>query len=236
MTQELSLIELILDASILVQIVMLILVLASVTSWFLIVQRVMLMRRTDDELFLFEEQFWSGIDLAQLYREGSQAVADGQLPIGAESLFRAGFKEFSRLSQQSHMDADAILEGSRRAMRVALMRETDRIEQHLPFLASVGSTSPYIGLLGTVWGIMNSFRGLANATQATLATVAPGISEALIATAMGLFAAIPAVLAYNRLAARSDALLSRYEAFVDEFSGILQRQTYTVKAHKSEGG
>jgi biopolymer transport protein TolQ len=134
------------------------------------------------------------------------------------------------------MDADAILEGSRRAMRVALMRETDRIEQHLPFLASVGSTSPYIGLLGTVWGIMNSFRGLANATQATLATVAPGISEALIATAMGLFAAIPAVLAYNRLAARSDALLSRYEAFVDEFSGILQRQTYTVKAHKSEGG
>ena len=137
MTQELSLIELILDASILVQIVMLILVLASVTSWFLIVQRVMLMRRTDDELFLFEEQFWSGIDLAQLYREGNQAVADGQLPIGAESLFRAGFKEFSRLSQQSHMDADAILEGSRRAMRVALMRETDRIEQHLPFLASV---------------------------------------------------------------------------------------------------
>jgi biopolymer transport protein TolQ len=236
MTQELSLIELILDASILVQIVMLILVLASVTSWFLIVQRVMLMRRTDDELFLFEEQFWSGIDLAQLYREGNQAVADGQLPIGAESLFRAGFKEFSRLSQQSHMDADAILEGSRRAMRVALMRETDRIEQHLPFLASVGSTSPYIGLLGTVWGIMNSFRGLANATQATLATVAPGISEALIATAMGLFAAIPAVLAYNRLAARSDALLNRYEAFVDEFSGILQRQTYTVKAHKSEGG
>ena len=236
MTQELSLIELILDASILVQIVMLILVLASVTSWFLIIQRVMLMRRTDDELFLFEEQFWSGIDLAQLYREGNQAVADGQLPTGVESLFRAGFKEFSRLSQQSHMDADAILEGSRRAMRVALMRETDRIEQHLPFLASVGSTSPYIGLLGTVWGIMNSFRGLANATQATLATVAPGISEALIATAMGLFAAIPAVLAYNRLAARSDALLSRYEAFVDEFSGILQRQTYTVKAHKSEGG
>jgi biopolymer transport protein TolQ len=236
MTQELSLIELILDASILVQMVMLILVLASVTSWFLIIQRVMLMRRTDDELFLFEEQFWSGVDLAQLYREGNQAVADGQLPTGVESLFRAGFKEFSRLSQQSHMDADAILEGSRRAMRVALMRETDRIEQHLPFLASVGSTSPYIGLLGTVWGIMNSFRGLANATQATLATVAPGISEALIATAMGLFAAIPAVLAYNRLAARSDALLSRYEAFVDEFSGILQRQTYTLKAHKSEGG
>ena len=169
MTQELGLMELIFGASVLVQAVMLILVLASLSSWFLIVQRVMLMRRADDELLVFEEQFWSGIDLAQLYREGNQAVADGQLPTGVESLFRAGFKEFSRLSQQSDMDADAILEGSRRAMRVALMRETDRIEQHLPFLASVGSTSPYIGLLGTVWGIMHSFRGLANATQATLA-------------------------------------------------------------------
>ena len=185
MTQELGLMELIAGASTVVQGVMLILVLASLASWFLIVQRVMLMRRSDDELLVFEERFWSGIDLAQLYREGNQAVADGQLPTGVESLFRAGFKEFSRLSQQADMDADAILEGSRRAMRVALMRETDRIEQHLPFLASVGSTSPYIGLLGTVWGIMHSFRGLANATQATLATVAPGISEALIATAMG---------------------------------------------------
>jgi len=233
MTQELSLVELILGASALVQIVMLILVLASLVSWFLIVQRVMLMRRTDDELLSFEERFWSGIDLAQLYREGNQAVAEGQLPTGVESLFRAGFKEFSRLSQQADIDADAILEGSRRAMRVALMRETDRIEQHLPFLASVGSTSPYIGLLGTVWGIMHSFRGLANATQATLATVAPGISEALIATAMGLFAAIPAVLAYNRLAARSDALLNRYEAFVDEFSGILQRQSYALRTQQA---
>ena len=174
MTQELGLMELIFGASALVQAVMLILVLASLSSWFLIVQRVMLMRRADDELLVFEERFWSGIDLAQLYREGNQAVADGQLPTGVGSVFRAGFKEFSRLSQQSDMDADAILEGSRRAMRVALMRETDRIEQHLPFLASVGSTSPYIGLLGTVWGIMHSFRGLANATQATLATVAPG--------------------------------------------------------------
>jgi len=233
MTQELSLVELILGASGLVQIVMLILVLASLVSWFLIVQRVMLMRRTDDELLSFEERFWSGIDLAQLYREGNQAVAEGQLPTGVESLFRAGFKEFSRLSQQADIDADAILEGSRRAMRVALMRETDRIEQHLPFLASVGSTSPYIGLLGTVWGIMHSFRGLANATQATLATVAPGISEALIATAMGLFAAIPAVLAYNRLAARSDALLNRYETFVDEFSGILQRQSYALRTQQA---
>jgi len=156
MTQELGLLELVLGASLLVQIVMLILVLASITSWFLIIQRTMLMRRTDDELLSFEERFWSGIDLAQLYREGNQAVADGQLPTGVESLFRAGFKEFSRLSQQSDIDADGMLEGSRRAMKVALMRETDRIEQHLPFLASVGSTSPYIGLFGTVWGIMHS--------------------------------------------------------------------------------
>lgn len=234
MTQELGLLELVLGASVLVQIVMLILVLASITSWFVIIQRTMLMRRTDDELLSFEERFWSGIDLAQLYREGNKAVADGQLPTGVESLFRAGFKEFSRLSQQSDIDADAMLEGSRRAMRVALMRETDRIEQHLPFLASVGSTSPYIGLLGTVWGIMHSFRGLANATQATLATVAPGISEALIATAMGLFAAIPAVLAYNKFAARSDVLLNRYETFVDEFSGILQRQAYALKSQQGQ--
>ena len=234
MTQELGLVELVLGSSALVQAVMLILLLASASSWFVIIQRVMLMRRTDDEMLSFEERFWSGIDLAQLYREGNQAVADGQLPTGVESLFRAGFKEFSRLSQQADIDADAILEGSRRAMRVALMRESDRIEQHLPFLASVGSTSPYIGLLGTVWGIMHSFRGLANATQATLATVAPGISEALIATAMGLFAAIPAVLAYNRLAAKSDGLLNRYETFVDEFSGILQRQTYALKAHQAK--
>jgi biopolymer transport protein TolQ len=232
-TQELSLLELVLGASATVKLVMLVLVLASVSSWFLIIQRVMLMRRTEEELLSFEERFWSGIDLAQLYREGNEAVAEGQLPTGVESLFRAGFKEFSRLSQQSDIDADAILEGSRRAMRVALMRETDRIEQHLPYLASVGSTSPYIGLLGTVWGIMHSFRGLANATQATLATVAPGISEALIATAMGLFAAIPAVLAYNRLAAKSDALLNRYETFVDEFSGILQRQTYALRARRA---
>jgi biopolymer transport protein TolQ len=234
MTQELGLLELVLGASVLVQIVMLILVLASITSWFVIIQRTMLMRRTDDELLSFEERFWSGIDLAHLYREGNKAVADGQLPTGVESLFRAGFKEFSRLSQQSDIDADAMLEGSRRAMRVALMRETDRIEQHLPFLASVGSTSPYIGLLGTVWGIMHSFRGLANATQATLATVAPGISEALIATAMGLFAAIPAVLAYNKFAARSDVLLNRYETFVDEFSGILQRQAYALKSQQGQ--
>ncbi|MEE4203451.1 MAG: protein TolQ [Halieaceae bacterium] len=235
MNEELGILELVLGASITVQLVMLVLLLASVVSWFMIVQRFLLLRRTDIELLTFEERFWSGIDLAKLYREGNEAVTEGHLPTGAESIFRAGFKEFSRLSQQADNDADGILEGSRRAMRVALMRESDRLEANLPFLASVGSTSPYIGLFGTVWGIMHSFRGLANATQATLATVAPGISEALIATAMGLFAAIPAVLAYNRFAARVDILINRYESFMDEFSGILQRQTYAVRARRGQG-
>jgi len=230
--EELGIFELILGASLTVQLVMFVLLLASVTSWYMIVQRLMLYRRMDQELLAFEEHFWSGVDLAQLYREGNESVADGQVPTGLESIFRAGFKEFSRLSQQSDILADAILEGARRAMRVATLRESERLETNLPFLASVGSTSPYIGLFGTVWGIMHSFRGLANATQATLATVAPGISEALIATAMGLFAAIPAVLAYNRFASRVDNLINRYDTFVDEFSGILQRQTYAQRARK----
>jgi len=230
--EELGIFELILGASLTVQLVMFVLLLASVTSWYMIVQRLMLYRRMDQELLAFEEHFWSGVDLAQLYREGNESVANGQVPTGLESIFRAGFKEFSRLSQQSDILADAILEGARRAMRVATLRESERLETNLPFLASVGSTSPYIGLFGTVWGIMHSFRGLANATQATLATVAPGISEALIATAMGLFAAIPAVLAYNRFASRVDNLINRYDTFVDEFSGILQRQTYAQRARK----
>jgi biopolymer transport protein TolQ len=200
-------------------------------SWYMIVQRVIYFHNVSNEMYDFEERFWSGIDLSQLYREGNERVADGEAALGMESIFRAGFKEFSRLAQQSEMDSEAILEGSRRAMRVATLREEERLERHLAFLASVGSTSPYIGLFGTVWGIMNSFRGLANASQATLATVAPGISEALIATAMGLFAAIPAVLAYNRFAAKVDILANRYETFVDEFSGILYRQAYALRSN-----
>lgn len=235
MTEELGLLDLVLGASFTVQFVMGLLLLASMVSWYMIAQRMMLLSRTEADLLDFEERFWSGVDLAELYREGNEAVAEGQLPTGVESIFRAGFKEFSRLSQESDIEADAILEGSRRAMRVATLRESDRLEENLPFLASVGSTSPYIGLFGTVWGIMHSFRGLANATQATLATVAPGISEALIATAMGLFAAIPAVLAYNRFASRVDSLVNRYDTFVDEFSGILQRQTFAVRAQRSRG-
>ena len=236
MEEQLSLIDLIWHASFTVQLVMLILFVASMLSWYMIVQRFIYFRNAHDEMYEFEERFWSGIDLAQLYREGNEHTAAGHSILGMESIFRAGFKEFSRLAQQSDMDSEALVEGSRRAMRVAMMREDERLERHLAFLASVGSTSPYIGLFGTVWGIMHSFRGLANATQATLATVAPGISEALVATAMGLFAAIPAVLAYNRLAARVDVFANRYDTFVDEFSGILSRQAYALRSREKQAG
>jgi len=230
--EQLSLIDLVLNASFTVQLVMLLLFLASLVSWYMIVQRVLYYRHAASDMLSFEEEFWSGIDLAELYRAGSERVAEGTSIYGLESIFRAGFKEFSRLAQQADMDAEAVVEGARRAMRVAMLREEERLERNLPFLASVGSTSPYIGLFGTVWGIMHSFRGLANATQATLATVAPGISEALVATAMGLFAAIPAVMAYNRFAARVNVLENRYDTFVDEFSSILHRQAYALSARQ----
>ncbi|MFT4769206.1 MAG: biopolymer transport protein TolQ [Glaciecola sp.] len=231
---ELSLVDLVMDAGITVKLVMALLMAASVTSWYMIFQRFFYFRNAAAEMLDFEEHFWSGVDLAQLYREGSERAAEGEPIIGVEGVFRAGFKEFSRLAQQTDMDAEAMLEGARRAMRVAMLREEERLEQHLPFLATVGSTSPYIGLFGTVWGIMNSFRGLANTTQATLATVAPGISEALVATAMGLFAAIPAVMAYNRFASKVDVYGKRYDTFVDEFSSILGRQAYALKSRQRE--
>jgi biopolymer transport protein TolQ len=233
--EQLSLIDLVLNASFTVQAVMLLLLAASVVSWYMIAQRVLYYRQTGADMLGFEEEFWSGIDLAELYRGGSERVQEGAVIYGVESIFRAGFKEFSRLAQQSDMEAEAVVEGARRAMRVAMLREEERLERNLPFLASVGSTSPYIGLFGTVWGIMHSFRGLANATQATLATVAPGISEALVATAMGLFAAIPAVMAYNRFAARVNVLENRYDTFVDEFSSILHRQAYALNARQRKG-
>jgi len=234
--EQLSLIDLVWGASFTVQLVMAILLAASMMSWYMIVQRFLYIRNSKEEAYEFEERFWSGIDLSQLYREGSEKAADGHAILGMESIFRAGFKEFSRLAQQSEMDSDAIVEGARRAMRVAMLREEERLERHLAFLASVGSTSPYIGLFGTVWGIMHSFRGLANATQATLATVAPGISEALVATAMGLFAAIPAVLAYNRFAAKVEVFSNRYDTFADEFSSILYRQAYSLRARDRKAG
>lgn len=236
MEEQLSLLDLVWNASFTVQFVMATLLLASVVSWYMIVNRYLYFRDANDEMYRFEERFWSGVDLSQLYREGNERAADGYAILGMESIFRAGFKEFSRLAQQSGMDSEAMIEGARRSMRVAVMREEERLERHLAFLASVGSTSPYIGLFGTVWGIMHSFRGLANSTQATLATVAPGISEALIATAMGLFAAIPAVLAYNRFASKVEVLNNRYDTFVDEFSGILYRQAYTVRSREKKAG
>ena len=224
MTDELSVIELILGASLTVKFVMATLVAASVTSWFMIVQRVIILQRANEELLDFEDRFWSGMDLAQLYRQGSDAIEDGIDITGGEALFRAGFKEFSKLSRQPNMDAEAMVEGSRRAMRVALMRESDRLERHLPFLASVGSTSPYIGLFGTVWGIMNSFQSIAESKNTSLAVVAPGIAEALFATALGLAAAIPAVIAYNKFAGDLDRVGGRLETFAQEFSTLLARQ------------
>ncbi|WP_092389748.1 protein TolQ [Halopseudomonas salegens] len=214
---------LITSASVLVQLVMLSLVLASIISWVMIFQRSTAIRASKAALDEFEDRFWSGVDLSKLYRE---VTGKPDPDSGLEQIFRAGFKEFSRMRQQPGVNPGAVMDAVQRAMRVAISREEERLEQHLPFLATVGSTSPYIGLFGTVWGIMNSFRGLAAAQQATLATVAPGIAEALIATAMGLFAAIPAVIAYNRFSSRSEMLLSRYETFADEFSSILHRRVH----------
>ena len=231
MAEPLSLWSLISQASVLVQLVMLGLVLASISSWVMIFQRLAVFRQAHAELLAFEEEFWSGVDLGQLYRSGSVRAESEEIG-GVEAIFRAGFKEFSRLRQQENIDSEVILSGAERAMRVSLAREEEYLEEHVPFLANVGSDSPYVGLFGTVWGVMGSFRGLANAHQATLAAVAPGISEALIATAMGLFAAIPAVIAYNRFAARVDMLISRYETFSDEFSSILHRQVHTVMAQE----
>jgi len=222
--QSLSIWSLVSTASLLVQIVLLILFAASVISWLIIFQRMSIFRKTIIARIYFEQQFWSGMDLTQLYRQTS---AQPDVNSGLESLFKAGYKEFTRLRQQSHADSDAVMEGTQRAMRVALSRESERLEMHLSFLATVGSTSPYVGLFGTVWGIMNSFRGLANVHQATLASVAPGISEALVATAMGLLAAIPAVIAYNRYSAKAEVLITACEIFADEFSSILHRKVHS---------
>jgi len=222
---NMSIWSLISHASLVVQLVMLTLVAASVISWVMIFQRSTAIRAAKRALDNFEDRFWSGIDLSKLYRQaGSNPDPDS----GLEQIFRAGFKEFSRLRQQPGVDPDAVMDGVSRAMRVAISREEEKLEAALPFLATVGSTSPYIGLFGTVWGIMNSFLGLAQVQQATLATVAPGIAEALIATAIGLFAAIPAVIAYNRFAARGEMLIGRYYTFADEFQAILHRKVHTA--------
>lgn len=225
---EISPLQLILDASLTVQLVMLILLSLSVTSWVMIVQRWMVLSAAARGVASFEQRFWSGIDLSQLYKDGTQMQKENREIPGMENLFRAGFKEFMRLRQQPSVDKEAVMEGAQRAMRVAYSREEEKLEKHLPFLATVGSVSPYIGLFGTVIGIMNSFIGLASQTQATLQVVAPGIAEALIATAIGLFAAIPAVVAYNRYAAKVEGITGAYMTFSDEFSSILHRQLYSA--------
>ena len=220
---EMSIWSLVSGASFVVQLVMAILLLASVMSWILIIQRAFYLKNAKTKALSFEGEFWSGADLRQIYSEGTDRLSHSGKAIGLETIFRSGFKEFNRLTKQDNFDREGVLEGAQRAMRIAISREQDQLEKHLPFLASVASVSPYIGLFGTVWGIMNSFRGLASVHQATLATVAPGISEALVATAMGLFAAIPAVLAYNRYAAVVDTLSSTYNTFAEEFSNVLHR-------------
>ncbi len=224
MTEPLSIIEIILNASPLVLGVMALLTVASLVSWVMIFQRGFSLATVKRESAQFEDEFWSGKDLRNIFVEVDSRTDD---PMGMEHIFTAGFKEFSRLSKQEGVDAERMMQNVQRAMRVALSREEERLETHLAFLATVGSTSPYVGLFGTVWGIMNSFRSLATVEQASLSIVAPGISEALIATAMGLFAAIPAVIAYNRYSTQVEVIVNRLEAFTDEFSGILYRAIHS---------
>ena len=219
---DMSLTTLITGASLPVQMVMAILLIVSIVSWWYIFIKVMTIGRAEKEAESFEHTFWTGGDLNKLY-DGLSAGRNK--PHGMSSIFEAGFKEFVRLKKQPGLEVSDLMEGSRRAMRAAYNREMDDLDSHLPYLASVGSVSPYIGLFGTVWGNMNAFRGLANMAQATLAHVAPGIAEALIATAIGLFAAIPAVIAYNRFSSSVDRLAVRYESFIEEFTNILQRKS-----------
>jgi biopolymer transport protein TolQ len=218
-----SVLSLITGASVLVQLVMLALLLASLFSWYYIFLKIFTFKRATRLADDFEKEFWSGADLNELYQ---RAVNSRNSAGSLERIFEAGFREFAKLRKQPGMDVSAIMDGTRRAMRATYQREMERLESYLSFLASVGSVSPYVGLFGTVWGIMNSFRGLANVAQATLGAVAPGIAEALIATAMGLFAAIPAVVAYNSFAGDVNRLATRFETFMEEFSNILQRQVH----------
>ncbi|OUS32159.1 protein TolQ [Thalassotalea sp. 42_200_T64] len=220
MHAEFSVFELFLQASLLVKAVMLCLLGLSIASWTMIIQRSKAINKAQVQSQTFEDKFWSGADLSRLFKE----VSARENVDGIESLFVAGFKEFARIRKSPDASPQAVVDGTHRAMRVALSREVDELETHLSFLATVGSISPYIGLFGTVWGIMNSFIALGAVQQATLAMVAPGIAEALIATAMGLFAAIPAVMAFNRFSHSVERLENSYGNFVEEFSSILQRQ------------
>jgi len=217
-----SFIQLVTDASLLVQLVMGLLLLVSLMSWWYIFLKMFAVRSAVSEAREFEDAFWGNANLNVLYQ---QAISRGRRDIGAqERIFAAGYTEFVKLRKTHGVDSAAVMEGTRRAMRACYQREVDHLESHLSFLATVGSVSPYVGLFGTVWGIMNAFHGLSNVGQATLALVAPGIAEALVATAMGLFAAIPAVVAYNRYVHDVTRLSSRFESFIEEFSNVLQRQ------------
>ena len=220
---ELSISRLILDASFVVQLVMLLLLVVSLASWTIIFMKSSVIKKARISADRFERKFWSGADLGELYKRLSARRAR---LTGMEMIFEAGFREFAQLRKNANVEPMAVLQGAQRAMRVALNREIDNLEMNLSFLATVGSTSPYVGLFGTVWGIMNSFMALGAVKQATISSVAPGIAEALIATAMGLFAAIPAVIAYNRYSNDVERIISRYDIFVEEFSTILQRQVH----------
>lgn len=223
MSSDLSYAQLILNASPVVQFVIAVLIFASISSWTMIFDRARVLRRAKRTAEDFEERFWSGGDLGELYR---QIEREGAGQSGMAAIFRAGFREFARLRTKEQIEPMAVVQGAQRSMRVALSRELEDLELHLSMLATVGSTSPYVGLFGTVWGIMNSFHALGNVKQATLALVAPGIAEALIATAFGLFAAIPAVVAYNKYSNEVERLNNRYDDFLEEFSTILQRQAH----------
>lgn len=221
MNTELDVWSLIADATLVVQLVMAVLLAASIASWVIIFSKRTVLGRLEKRIKQFEERFWSGADLRQLYE---RITSEHKVLEGQEVIFEAGFREFSRLREEQRINADTLAGGAQRAMRVALTREIDRLEHGLNFLATVGSTSPYVGLFGTVWGIMHAFFALAGVQQATIAMVAPGIAEALIATAMGLVAAIPAVIAYNRYSNQVYRLEVRMDNFKEEFAGILYRQ------------
>jgi biopolymer transport protein TolQ len=226
-TEGIAMWSLVRNASLPVQLVMLMLLAASVLSWTMIFRKWFALKSANQVADRFETKFWSGANLNQMFIEQSKKETNAT---GMASIFVEGFREYKRLSQESKIAPMDILEGVQRAMRVGLSREIDYLETHLSFLATVGSTSPYVGLFGTVWGIMNSFRSLGMVQQATIAHVAPGIAEALIATAIGLFAAIPAVIAYNRYSNKVERLVTRYEIFMQEFASILQRQAYAARA------
>lgn len=223
MTTELSIINLVLNASFLVQLVMLLLLILSILSWIVIRAKWVMVKEAKVAADYFERRFWSGIDLAELY---TKIAGKKNRVAGLENIFESGFREFAHLRKNPGIDPVTTVEGALRTMRVALNREVNELENHLSFLATVGSISPYIGLFGTVWGIMNSFLALGAVKHASIASVAPGIAEALIATAMGLFAAIPAVIAYNRYSNDIERLINRYDTFAEEFSTLLQRQAH----------